>query len=148
MGPIGTAGDSWRRTFDFPWAVCAIIAIVVLAAGIWYDLGAKGTVFSWVPFAIFIPSLPLWGFAGANKFEPMLLLAYPLGAPISLALNVSNTLPDIDEDLAGGVRGLAHQLGTLRALWVTWSAFAAAIAGLALELARVKRLNSPKAICA
>jgi hypothetical protein len=67
MGPIGTAGDSWRRTFDFPWAVCAIIAIVVLAAGIWYDLGAKGTVFSWVPFAIFIPSLPLWGFAGAKS---------------------------------------------------------------------------------
>jgi hypothetical protein len=109
MGPIGTAGDSWRRTFDFPWAVCAIIAIVVLAAGIWYDLGAKGTVFSWVPFAIFIPSLPLWGFAGANKFEPMLLLAYPLGAPISLALNVSKTLPDPSHILQEGIASRIRQ---------------------------------------
>ncbi len=122
----------------------AVFAIAVLAAGLWYDLAAKGTVVSWVPFAIFIPSLPLWGFAAAGKFAPVLLLAYPLGVLISLGLNVSNTLPDLEEDRAFGVSGLAHKLGTRRALLLAWGAFAGAIAGLALAAPLIG--NNPKVL--
>jgi geranylgeranylglycerol-phosphate geranylgeranyltransferase len=124
--------------------VAAVVAVVVLAAGIWYDLAAKGTLFSWVPFAIFIPSLPLWGFAGTGRFEPVLLLAYPLGALISLGLNIANTLPDLEGDLAGGVSGLAHVLGRRHALWVTWAAFAGAITGVAVAAPMIG--NSPRVL--
>ena len=123
----------------------AVFAIVVLAAGLWYDIAAKGTVVSWVPFAIFIPSLPLWGFAAAGKFAPVLFLAYPLGVLISLGLNVANTLPDLEDDAAFGVSGLAHKLGTRRALVLTWLAFTGAIAGLALA-APVHRQRSEGAV--
>lgn len=110
-------------------AVC--FAAAVLLAGVWYDVAAKGTILSWVPYAVFIPSLPLWGFAAAGKFEPLLLLAYPLGALLSLGLNLTNTLPDLEDDVAHGIHGLAHRLGLKGGLLLSWISFAGAMIGLA-----------------
>ena len=106
-------------------------ATVVLLAGAWYDLWAKGTLVSWVPFAVFVPSLPLWAFAATGRFELRLLSAYPLGALLSLGLNVTNTLPDLEADIAYGVQGLAHKIGLKSGIVLAWASFGGAILGLA-----------------
>ncbi len=35
-----------------------LLALAVLGIGLWYDLAAKGTTLSWLPFAVGIPLLP------------------------------------------------------------------------------------------
>jgi 4-hydroxybenzoate polyprenyltransferase len=110
----------------------ACVAAIMLGTGVWYDLWAKGTLLSWMPYAVFIPSLPLWGFAAAGRFESVLLLAYPLGVLLSLGLNVANTLPDRDDDVAYGLRGLVHRLERTPALLLAWSSFAGAMLGFAV----------------
>jgi len=126
LGPIGlllSLALSWQT---------ACFAAIVLIFGVWYDVWAKRSLFSWVPYAVGIPSLPMWGFAAAGRFERELLLVYPLGAMLSLGLNVSQTLPDREEDAAFGLKGLVHRLDQRSALWLAWGAFAGGIAGFAL----------------
>jgi 4-hydroxybenzoate polyprenyltransferase len=110
----------------------ALLALVVLAAGLAYDLWLKGTVWSWVPYGIAIPALPVWGFLAAGKFAAVLLVSFPLGVLVALALNLANTIPDIRDDTAYGIKGLAHRLGVGRSLAVTWICFAVTIVLLAL----------------
>jgi 4-hydroxybenzoate polyprenyltransferase len=105
-------------------------AIVVLLAGAWYDVWAKRTLVSWLPFAIFVPSLPLWALAASGRFERALLFAYPLGVLLSLGLNLTNTLPDLEADTAHGLHGLAHKMGVKRGIILAWASFAGAILGL------------------
>ena len=94
-------------------AAAAAIAIVLWLLGFSYNFWAKRTRLSWLPFAGFYPSLPLWGFVAAEKFTPTLLLTYPVCALLAVGLNVANTLPDLERDLAGGVKGFTHRLGTV-----------------------------------
>jgi 4-hydroxybenzoate polyprenyltransferase len=106
-------------------------SLLILALGIWYDVHAKRSLWSWAPYAIGIPTLPLWGFAAAGRFERVLLLAYPMGALLSLALNMSNTLPDREGDAAFGLRALTHRLTFVQALLLTWALYGAAMLGFA-----------------
>ena len=108
------------------------IALLVLASGLAYDVWLKGTLWSWVPYAIGIPALPVWSFLAADAFTPILLLSFPLGALISLALQLANTVPDIEGDKSFGVVGLAHRLGVQASLVVIWTCFALSIGLLAL----------------
>jgi 4-hydroxybenzoate polyprenyltransferase len=115
----------------FGWKTLAI-ALVVLGSGMVYDFWAKGTIWSWVPFAISIPALPLWAFVAADKFKPVVLVTFPLGALVALASNLANTLPDLDDDIRHGLRGLPHRLGLRRSIIVIWCSFGAALGLLAL----------------
>lgn len=117
-------------SIELNWITAGFSALT-LALGYWYDFRAKRSLLSWVPFAIAIPSLPLWGFAAAGKFQRELLLAYPLGALLSVGLNMSNTLPDREADAAFGLRALTHRLTQSQAVLLTWALFAGAIAGFA-----------------
>ena len=116
----------------WPGASSALMAIVVLAAGAVYNLWAKPTLFSWLPYAVFIPSLPVWGFVAAGRFTPFVLLSYPLGALLSLGLNVANTLPDLEGDRKSALQGLAHQLPPRWSIALCWLSFALTIVLLAL----------------
>lgn len=109
-----------------------VVALLVLASGLAYDVWLKGTLWSWVPYGIGIPALPVWGFLAAGKFTPVLLLSFPLGVLISLALYLANTIPDLESDTAYGIKGLAHRLGLRRSLIATWVCFGVTIALLAL----------------
>ncbi|MCB1495972.1 MAG: UbiA family prenyltransferase [Bauldia sp.] len=109
-----------------------LVALLVLAVGLAYDLWLKDTLFSWAPYGVGIPALPVWGFLAAGSFTPVLLVSFPLGVLIALALNLANTIPDIEGDTAFGIKGLAHQLGVDRSLAVTWICFAVTIVLLAL----------------
>ena len=43
-----------------------VLAVVVIAIGLAYDLRLKGTAWSWLPFAVGIPILPVFGWVGAT----------------------------------------------------------------------------------
>ncbi len=128
-GLAAAAGALLSLSFNWP-TLC--VALTVLAAGMAYNLWTKGTVWSWVPYGVFIPALPVWAFVAADAFTPMVLFSFPLGALMSLALNVANTVPDLEGDTLYGLQGIAHRLGLKGSLLVVWSCFGATIILLAL----------------
>jgi geranylgeranylglycerol-phosphate geranylgeranyltransferase len=118
-------------SFRFGWTTF-IVSLTVLASGLTYNFWAKRTIYSWVPYAVAIPALPVWGFLAADKFTSTVLLSFPLGVLISLALNLANTLPDLTGDVRNGVKGLTHRLGQSWSIIVIWCAFGGALGLLAL----------------
>ena len=100
-----------------PWLVA--IAAVVLAIGLAYDLWAKGTTLSWLPFALGIPLLPVYGWYGATGSLPdLFLVLVPAAANAGAALAVANAMVDTERDEAAGVRSIALALGPARAGWL------------------------------
>ena len=97
-----------------PWL--AALAGIVLGIGLAYDLWAKGTTFSWLPFAIGIPLLPVYGWFGATGALPdLFLVLVPAAAVAGTALAVANALVDMERDEAAGARSIALALGRRRA---------------------------------
>ena len=112
----------------FGFWVTALTA-VGLGGGLLYDAGLKYTAFSWLPFAIAFPTLPLWAWAGASprgELPPQLAWIVPVGAVLVLGIHLADTIPDLASDAGKGVRGLAHRLGMAKSLALCWGAFAAA----------------------
>src|SRR5688500_14951140 len=110
-------------------------AVVGTAGGLAYDLWAKGTRWSVVPFVVAFPALPIWAWTAVAPFEPRLLEAYVVGAPLVVGLHLADTWPDLEADRAHGLRGLAHELGAEHARRWLWAAFFGTpllLAGLAL----------------
>ncbi|GGP68802.1 UbiA family prenyltransferase [Saccharothrix coeruleofusca] len=90
----------------------AAAAHVVALISAWaYDLGLKGTAFSVAPYAVSFGLLPAYLVIGTpgHPWPPAWLVA--AGAVLGSAAHFANVLPDIDDDLATGVRGLPHRLG-------------------------------------
>ena len=108
------------------WWVTLLTAIG-LAGGLAYDAGLKRTAFSWLPFSIAFPTLPLWAWAGVEgRFPPQLAWVVPVGGVMVLGIHLADTLPDLSADTQAGIRGLAHRLGMQRAIALCWGAFAVA----------------------
>lgn len=107
-----------------------------LGCGLAYDLRLKRTRWSWLPYGLAIPTLPVWSWAAMGQLTARLLPAYPLGLLLGLALHLANTLPDLEGDRRFGVRGLAHALGARRSLVLCWGSIGLAQA-LTLALAPV-----------
>lgn len=92
------------------------LAVVVLAIGAWYDLSAKGTTLSWLPLAIGIPLLPVFGWYGASESLPgVFVVLVPAAANAGTALAIANSIVDTDRDDAAGQGSIALALGPLRA---------------------------------
>ena len=93
-----------------------VLAIVVLAIGFAYDLLAKGTTLSWLPFAIGIPLLPVYGWFGATGTIPgVFLVLVPAAANAGTALAIANAIVDMERDEEAGVQSIALALGAERA---------------------------------
>jgi geranylgeranylglycerol-phosphate geranylgeranyltransferase len=92
------------------------LAAVVMAIGLAYDLWLKGTVWSWLPFAVGIPLLPVFGWLGARgTLPPAFGLLIPMAILAGGALAVGNTLVDVERDRAAGLTSVAARLGPTRA---------------------------------
>jgi 4-hydroxybenzoate polyprenyltransferase len=104
------------------------LAVLGMACGLAYDVRLKRTLLSALPFMIAIPVLPFWIWATLDEWDGVLWWLAPLGALIGLSLHLANTLPDVADDAAHGVRGLAHALGARNARITCWAAFGAALA--------------------
>jgi 4-hydroxybenzoate polyprenyltransferase len=86
-----------------------------VAAAWGYNLGVKRTVLSWLPYAVgfgLLPAFVTLSFPG-RPWPPAWSVA--AGALLGVGAHVANVLPDIDADLACGVRGLPQRLGNRRA---------------------------------
>ena len=88
-----------------------LISLLYLAFGLAYDFGLKGTPWSGIVFALAIPLIPLYAFAGMQRVHPLLYWLVPIAALLGIALNLANSLPDIEDDARQGARTLAVTLG-------------------------------------
>lgn len=106
-----------------------VAALVLLGTlcGWTYNAWLKRTAWSWVPFAVALPTLAVCSLAVAGRLDGIPYALYLLGAPLVLAIHLADSAPDIDGDRTTGSRGLAVALGQRRALIACWSGAAAAI---------------------
>ena len=85
-----------------------LILCAIMALGFAYDLRFKGTWVSALLFALHFPLLPIFVWVALGVWQPFLPWILPLGAALGIAMNIANSLPDLDDDVAAGVRGLPH----------------------------------------
>ena len=104
------------------------IAVLGLAIGYGYDRWAKGSAWSWLPFAVGIPLLPVFAWFGATgrlpgEFGVLLPAAVVAGA----ALAIANARADLERDAAAGQGSVAARLGSDRAWWLSAALLAAVV---------------------
>jgi 4-hydroxybenzoate polyprenyltransferase len=91
--------------------LAGLVQLVCVAAGWTYNLGAKSTPWSWLPYAVAFGALPAFVSLtdDPDRLPPLWL---PLaGALLGVGAHFVNVLPDLADDAATGVRGLPHRLG-------------------------------------
>jgi len=94
------------------WAL--LISLLYLALGQGYNSGLKSTPLSGFVFALAIPLIPLYAFVGVGHIAPLVFWIVPVAALLGIALNLANSLPDIEKDAASNARTLAVVLGVKR----------------------------------
>ena len=96
-----------------------LIGVLALAIGVWYDLRAKGTTLSWLPFALGIPLLPVFGWYGAvGSLPAVFFVLIPAAANAGTSLAIANAIVDMERDDAAGIESIALALGARRASWL------------------------------
>jgi 4-hydroxybenzoate polyprenyltransferase len=126
-----------------------ILGLFVEGLGLAYDLGLKGTPASALLYAVYFPLIPLLAWVVFGRWQSFLPWLLPLGALLGVAMNIANSLPDLQDDLARGVRGLPHVLGMRRGLAVAWALPLAALALVwALDLSGVVPGHVPGMVAA
>lgn len=89
-----------------------LLAVLILGIGLVYDLRAKGTTLSWLPLAVGIPLLPVYGWFGASGTLPgLFLVLVPAAANAGTALAIANAIVDMERDVSAGRRSVALALG-------------------------------------
>ena len=107
------------------------VHLVAVSGGWAYNLGLKRTWASPAPYAVSFALLTCFitlGLDGAPWPQPW---AVGAGALLGVGAHFLNVVPDVDEDLAEGVRGLPQRIGA-RASAVTGAVLMAAAATLAV----------------
>ena len=108
------------------------LAAIVLAVGYAYDLLFKGTAWSWVPFAVGIPLLPVFGWLGTTTSLPTpFAVLLPVAVVAGAGLAIANASADAERDAAAGVDSVAVRLGPRRA-WLTSSGLLAVVVAAAI----------------
>ena len=91
-----------------------VVHLAGVGGGWVYDLGAKRTVWSWLPYAgsfgLLVAFLIL-GLPGHPAPPVWLVVA---GALLGTGAHFLNVVPDVAADLASGVRGLPQRIGSVR----------------------------------
>ena len=109
------------------------LGLLGLGIGYAYDLRARGTVWSWLPFVVGIPLLPVYGWVGATGTAPGWFAGLlPMAAVAGFAIAVANARADVERDAAAGVATVATVLGEVRSRWAvagSWTAVAVVALG-------------------
>ena len=122
------------------------LAVVVVAIGLAYDLRLKGTAWSWLPFAVGIPILPVFGWLGATgTLPPLFGVLLPVAVLAGAALAIGNALVDVERDRDAGISSIAVSLGPRRAA-ATGAGLLAAVWALAWLSALLGGAGNPAAI--
>jgi 4-hydroxybenzoate polyprenyltransferase len=106
------------------------VAALGLATGLAYDLRLKGTRWSWLPYAVGIPLLPVYAWVGTTgTLPPAIAVMVALAALAGAALAVANALADLERDVSAGTETVATALGIERARRVGAALQAVAVGG-------------------
>jgi 4-hydroxybenzoate polyprenyltransferase len=88
------------------------VAHLVAVGGAWaYNARLKATVWSWLPYALSFGLLAVFVVLAAPGPRVPAAWAVAAAALLGVGAHVANTLPDLEDDAATGVRGLPHRLG-------------------------------------
>ncbi len=94
------------------WRSAVVHLGLVVGSGLAYNLGAKGTLWSWLPYAVAFGSLPsVVSLAVGTGWSWALGWMTVAGALLGVGAHLLNVLPDLVDDELTGVRGLPHRLG-------------------------------------
>lgn len=100
-------------SFAAGWHPALVHLGLVVGSGWAYNLGVKGTLWSWVPYAVAFGSLPsVVSFAVGQGWAPVWMTV--AGATLGVGAHLLNVLPDLVADELTGVRGLPQRLGQAR----------------------------------
>ncbi|WP_051515597.1 UbiA family prenyltransferase [Candidatus Blastococcus massiliensis] len=93
--------------------VPGLLLLVLVASGWAYNAGLKRTAASVLPYVTGFGALPAGVVAAApgTPSAPWWLVA--AGGALGAAAHFANVAPDLEDDLATGVRGLPHRLGAV-----------------------------------
>ena len=91
--------------------VAGLVHLVAVASAWSYNAWLKSTVWSWAPYAASFGLLPLFVVLAAPGDRVAAPWAMTATALLGVGAHVANTLPDLEDDRATGVRGLPHRLG-------------------------------------
>jgi 4-hydroxybenzoate polyprenyltransferase len=96
--------------------VPGVLLLVLVVSGWAYNAGLKRTAVSVLPYVTGFGALPAGVVAAAPRAGGSDWLAAPwwlvvAGAALGAAAHLANVAPDLEDDLATGVRGLPHRLG-------------------------------------
>jgi 4-hydroxybenzoate polyprenyltransferase len=91
--------------------VPGLLLLTLVASGWAYNVGLKRTVASGVPYAVGFGALPAGVVAAAPGTPAAPWWLVGAGAALGSAAHLANVAPDLEDDLATGVRGLPHRLG-------------------------------------
>lgn len=108
--------------------------LLAVASAWTYNLRLKATAASVLPYAVSFGLLPAFITAGLPG-RPVVGWLVAAGALLGAGAHFANVLPDLDEDLRTGVRGLPHRIGA--------GPSRAAAAGLLLATSAVLALGPP-----
>jgi 4-hydroxybenzoate polyprenyltransferase len=91
--------------------VPGLLLLVLVASGWAYNAGLKRTAVSVLPYVTGFGALPAGVVAAAPgaPLAPWWLVT--AGAALGAAAHLANVAPDLEDDLATGVRGLPHRIG-------------------------------------
>jgi len=89
--------------------VPGLVHLLAVGSAWAYNTVLKGTVVSVLPYAVAFAAGPAFVVLGVPATPPWWLLA--AGALLGSGAHFANALPDLDSDLATGVRGLPQRLG-------------------------------------
>lgn len=130
--PSGLVAPATARLIVLVGAVTGVLLTVVsgpglvalaaasLGVGYAYDLWAKGTAWSWLPFAIGVPLLPVFAWFGATGSLPTTFaVLLPAAVAAGTALAMANARADLERDMAAGHESVAIRLGSDRAWWLS-----------------------------
>jgi 4-hydroxybenzoate polyprenyltransferase len=106
------------RSGPLPFALLALGT----GLGIAYDLWFKRTVWSWLPYLLALPLLPIWVFAALGKPESRLLVLYPLGALATVGVHLAQALPDVTIDREAGLETVTSRMGETPIFVFAWLA--------------------------
>ncbi len=108
------------------------VAVAGVGCGYLYDLRLSRTAWSWLPFAVGLPLVPIYAWLGATGSLPASLLPLlPIGVLAGAGLALANGLADLERDVAGGIGTAAVRLGRART-WALHAGLLLAAVGLAL----------------
>lgn len=114
---------------------------VLAVASAWaYNLAFKATALSVLPYLVsfgLLPAFVVLGLPGRSAPAPWLVAA---GSLLGGAAHFANVLPDLQQDLATGVRGLPHRIGPTASRFAAGTLLLAASAVLVSALPATRRV--------